>query len=162
MAKEPAQGADPEVIDASAALQKKKLDIRKLLEQEFIYTRENRSDPFVPFISVKTVKIHAEEQEEVLSGMQLFEPGQLTVVAIIFFDNQPLAMLQDSMGVGHIVREKTRNKQTGAYEPTKIGRRGKIKKILPNVVVIEEWYHTTAGQKRYKNIEMVLIKEGGK
>ena len=162
MAKEPAQGADPEEIDTSAAIQKEKIDIGELLEQEFTYTTENRSDPFVSFISVQTVKMQIAEQEEVLSGMQLFEPGQLTVVAIVFVDNQPLAMLQDSMGVGHIVREKIRNQQTRAYEPTKIGRRGKIKKILPNVVVIEEWYQTIAGKKRYKTIEMVLIKEGEK
>lgn len=123
-----------------------------MLQDSFVYQRVNRPDPFVPFVNEQTSgSSPVAEDEEVLTGMQLFEPGQLDLVTILFSGDQAVAMVQDSTGRGHIIKPQQ-----------KIGRRGVIKDILSNVVVIEEWYLTTAGQRKYKNIEMVLRKEGDK
>ena len=122
------------------------------MQAPFAYRRENRSDPFVPFISKETGPIVlAPEEEAPLSGMQLFEPGQLTLVAILFSGQQALAMVEDSTGMGHMIRVKD-----------KIGRRGEVKAIVANAVVIEEWSLTTSGSKRFTTTEMVLRKEGDK
>jgi Tfp pilus assembly protein PilP len=126
-----------------------------LLKTYFTYERENRADPFTPFIKKqkKQAKLQGSAaepiEEEILTGMQLFEPGQLKLVSIVFADNRTLAMVQDSVGKGYIVEKGT-----------KIGRRGIIEEIMPNVVMIKQWSLTFGGQKRYKNIEMVLRKEG--
>ncbi len=118
----------------------------------FAYRRENRSDPFMPFISEETGPTQvAPDEDAILSGMQLFEPGQLTLVTILVSGQQALAMVEDSTGMGHIIRVKD-----------KIGRRGEVKAIVPNAVVVEEWSLTTSGSKRFTTNEMVLRKEGDK
>ena len=51
----------------------------------FKYQIEGRPDPFVPFISEKSASANINEivpVAEQLSGMQLFEPGQLNLVAM--------------------------------------------------------------------------------
>ena len=54
----------------------------------FVYQLENRPDPFVPFITEKAATANVDmneiiESDEQLTGMQLFEPGQLNLVALL-------------------------------------------------------------------------------
>ncbi len=114
---------------------------------DFVYRREGRTDPFMPFISEQVVS--AEMDEEELTGMRLFEPGQLTLVALIFAEDGPLAMVEDSVGKGYIIRKGT-----------KIGRTGSVEQIQENTVIIKEPYRTTSGVIKYRTIQMVLKKEG--
>jgi type IV pilus assembly protein PilP len=119
----------------------------------FEYTIEGRNDPFSPFISEQATSAKMDEilpVEDNLSGMQLFEPGQLTLVAIILVEDNEFAMAEDTTGKGYILR-------TGM----EIGRRGIITSIQPNEVMIEETAFTRAGKKLTSNIVMLLKKEGG-
>ena len=139
-----------QVVAPSGKPPKKALD--EILQTPFAYRRENRSDPFTPFITKETGPTQfAPEENAPLTGMQLFEPGQLTLVAILFSGGQGIAMVEDSTGMGHVIKVKD-----------KIGRRGEIKAILPNAVIIEEWSLTTSGTRRLTTREMVLRKEGDK
>ena len=113
----------------------------------FIYIRENRSDPFEPFIQER-VSI-TETPVEVLSGMQKFEPGQLTVVAIMMSPVDKFAMVQDSNNQGYIIRE-------GIL----LGRTGVVEAIVPNKVIVKNYSYNLAGDKIYKTVEMVLRQEG--
>jgi len=143
----PAQAPAP-----AAAGQTPKKTLVEIMQIPFAYRRENRSDPFAPFITQETgPTLVVPEEDAPLSGMQLFEPGQLTLVTILVSGQQALAMVEDSTGMGHIIRVKD-----------KIGRRGEVKAIVPNAVVIEEWSLTTSGNKRFTTNEMVLRKEGDK
>jgi Tfp pilus assembly protein PilP len=118
----------------------------------FKYRMEGRMDPFAPFISDKTEEGQNPndivEGEEQLTGMQLFEPGQLTLVALVATSDQKFAMVQDVTGKGYVVKEGT-----------KIGRRGIVQSILPNKVIIEEIATTRAGTKLTSETVMVLRKE---
>ena len=67
------------------------------------------------------------EKKVVLTGMQLFEPGQLTLVALLKTESEDIAMVQDFTGKGYVITEGT-----------KIGKRGVVKDIAPNTVIIEE------------------------
>jgi len=121
-------------------------------ENLFVYHIEGRSDPFVPFITKKAATTNMNEIvpiSEQLTGMQLFEPGQLNLVAIMMVENDDFAMAEDFTGKGYILR-------TGM----KIGKRGVITKIVSNQVVIEETSFTRAGEKLTSNIVMLLKKEG--
>jgi type IV pilus assembly protein PilP len=89
------------------------------------------------------------ESEEALTGMQLFEPGQLQLVAIVFEKNAELAMVEDATGQGYAIRPGM-----------KIGKKGIITTITPNQVIIEETSVTRSGKKLTKNIVMILKKEG--
>jgi Tfp pilus assembly protein PilP len=122
----------------------------------FEYQMENRADPFVPFITEKAAVSSMNmdeviENNEPLTGMQLFEPGQLTLVAIIKKGSDNLAMVQDTTGKGYTITEGT-----------KIGRRGLVKSFSPQSVTIEETTVTRAGKKTVTEVVMVLKKEGEK
>ena len=147
------EGATPpaaQTIGMPGQVQKKTLE--EILLAPFVYRRDSRSDPFMPFVTEKTGPTHfASEEDAPLVGMQLFEPGQLTLVTILVSGGQSIAMVEDSTGMGHSLKVKD-----------KIGRRGEVKAIKPNVVSIEEWSLTTSGSKRFTTNEMVLRKEGDK
>ncbi len=119
----------------------------------FTYQVAGRPDPFAPFISEKAASnINMDEivdNGETLTGMQLFEPGQLKLVAIIFEDTSELAMVEDAAGQGYTLRPGM-----------KIGKKGIITTIDPNQVNIEETSVTRAGKQLTNKIVMLLKKEG--
>jgi Tfp pilus assembly protein PilP len=121
----------------------------------FEYTLEGRPDPFVPFITEKAATSSVDMNEIVddnkrpLTGMQLFEPGQLNLVALMKNGNQDIAMVEDFTGKGYILTEGTL-----------IGRRGVVKDIALNKVLIEETAYTRAGKKIVTEVVMLLKKEG--
>lgn len=119
----------------------------------FTYQLEGRPDPFAPFISEQAISAlnidEIIESEEALTGMQLFEPGQLKLVAIVFEKNAELAMVEDATGQGYAIRPGM-----------KIGKNGIITTITPNQVIIEETSVMRSGKKLTKNIVMLLKKEG--
>lgn len=120
--------------------------------EEFVYKWEGRPDPFMPFISEKTVKAETEAAEKELTGLQRYEAGQLTLVAIVFSNDIPSAMVQDSIGKGYMIKEGT-----------KIGKSGVVESIRANEVLIKEESISPFNNKKiYKTIQMVLRKEGEK
>lgn len=123
-------------------------------DKQFEYLLENRSDPFVPFITEKAATANVDMNEIIdntnpLTGMQLFEPGQLTLVALLQNGSKDTAMVEDFTGKGYILTEGT-----------KIGRRGVVKDIAPNTVIIEETAVTRAGKQIINEVVMILKKEG--
>ena len=66
---------------------------------EWEYVFENRPDPFLPFIEIKVATKNISDTDEViLTGMQLFEPGQLKLVAIMYSSKNKVAMVEDVTG----------------------------------------------------------------
>ncbi|MEN8199932.1 MAG: hypothetical protein ABFR63_07640 [Thermodesulfobacteriota bacterium] len=137
--------ADPQQENADILEQKSE-------KPPFEYLIEGRPDPFVPFIQKKASAAKKDEVlpiEEQLTGMQLFEPGQLNLVAVMMAEEGEIAMAEDTTGKGYIL-----------HEGMKIGRRGVITSIGANKVIIEETAFTRAGKKLTNNIVMLLKKEG--
>ena len=118
-------------------------------DDAFFYRREGRNDPFVPFVQERLTT--TEVPVEVLTGMRKFEPGQLSVVAIVMSPMDKFAMVQDSNNQGYIIRE-------GIL----LGRTGIVEAIVPNKVVVKNYTYNLAGDKIYKTVEMVLKQEGEK
>ena len=121
---------------------------------DYEYRVEDRADPFAPFVSgpAKANPVTPDEiieNNEVLTGMQLFEPGQLTLVALMLTGGNKLAMVEDSTGRGYVIEEGM-----------KIGRRGVITHITEDRVIIEETAHTRSGKTLKNEIAMVLKREG--
>ena len=122
---------------------------------DFEYTLEGRPDPFVPFITKKASTPQLNPNEIIddiggeLSGMQKFEPGQLTLVAVLESTSKKIAMVEDVTGKGYILNEGTL-----------IGRRGIVTQIDPQKVVIVETAHTRAGKDLKTTVIMRLKKEG--
>ncbi len=119
----------------------------------FKYIMEGRPDPFVPFIAPKVAtKINPNEIVEEkgrLTGMQKFEPGQLTLVAVLFTDGKRMAMVEDVTGKGYIITKGNL-----------IGRHGVVSRIDKRQVVITETAHTRTGRTIISTIVMRLNQEG--
>ena len=115
-------------------------------EDSFVYTREDRNDPFVPFIQEQVVATEVPMEE--LTGMRKFEPGQLSVVAIVIAPHDRFAMVQDSNNQGYLIRK-------GVL----LGKTGVVEAIMPNKVLIKNYTYNLAGDKIYKTVEMVLNQE---
>jgi len=113
----------------------------------FIYNRE-RPDPFFPFLTQEIMKAEAKAE---LTGTQKYEPAQLTLVAIVSGKRGFLAMVQDSSGIGYMLRKGT-----------KIGENGEVVQIAHDKVIIEQSLKTVTGERTSRKIEMTLSKEGEK
>lgn len=115
----------------------------------FVYNRE-RPDPFFPFLTQEIMKAEAKAKAE-LTGIQKFEPAQLTLVAIVSGKRGLLAMVQDASGIGYVLRKGT-----------KIGETGVVIQIAPDKVIIEQSLKNVVGERTSRKIEMTLSKEGEK
>ncbi|MBU0479629.1 MAG: pilus assembly protein PilP [Proteobacteria bacterium] len=124
--------------------------LKSMKIEAFEYQVENRPDPFMPFISDKIDQpVEIDISPERLTGMRQFEPGQLKVVAIMFTENNPMAMVEDSAGKGYVIRRGT-----------KIGRSGIVSDIVPNQVIIKQLTYSMTRERKYNTVEMILRKEG--
>ncbi len=122
--------------------------------ESFEYSLEGRPDPFLPFISPKVTAQVLNPDEIIdeageLSGMQLFEPGQLTLVAVMSFGNKRIGMVEDVTGRGYPLT-------VGEL----IGRRGVVTEIDSNKVIITETARTRANKEIKSTVIMRLNKEG--
>jgi type IV pilus assembly protein PilP len=118
-------------------------------DDSFVYKREGRSDPFVPFVQERVVATEVPVEE--LTGMRKFEPGQLNVVAILEGSGGNIAMVEDSNKQGYMIRK-------GVL----LGRTGVVEDIVHNKILVKNYTYNLAGDKIYKTVEMVLRQEGEK
>ncbi|WP_446011358.1 pilus assembly protein PilP [Candidatus Electrothrix sp.] len=122
---------------------------------KFNYQFGDRPDPFLPFLSKDNSRDELDDTPinegsgEPLTGMQLFEPGQLKLVAVFKIGNRNIAMAEDVTGKGYRLDENM-----------PIGRYGTINRIGDEQVEITETYKTTTGRVVTKEIVMRLKKEG--
>lgn len=149
-----AQEAVTAVTGTDVAVEKK-LDAGEARKRsKFNYQLDNRPDPFYSFIAkeAKTKKkedeIVDEETKEPLTGMRLFEPGQLRLVAVMGVQGSKIAMAEDMAGKGYLLRENML-----------IGKYGKIVQIADGQVIISETRRTQAGREINNKIEMTLKKD---
>lgn len=145
--------ADPQEGEAAAPEETTPIEIKKSTT-DFEYEVDNRPDPFAPFVqgTAQNNPVRPDEiveNNEVLTGMQLFEPGQLTLVALMLTGGEKVAMVQDFTGRGYVIEEGM-----------KIGRRGIITNITEDKVLIEETARTRSGKVLKNEIAMVLKREG--
>ncbi|MCL7486886.1 MAG: hypothetical protein M8357_01760 [Desulfobulbaceae bacterium] len=118
-------------------------------DAEWEYVFEDRQDPFMPFIEPEVAtKSIPEEDEVILTGMQLFEPGQLKLVGIMFSAKKKYAMVEDVTGKGYILNEGM-----------PVGRYGVVSQIRNDQVNITET-RTVAGKEIVTPVIMRLNKEG--
>ena len=78
-----------------------------------------------------------------------FDIDQLTLVAVVSGDANPLAMVQDPQGRGYFVRRNTR-----------VGRQGgKVTQIMSDAVVITEYFTTPDGKTTANPVTLAIKTE---
>lgn len=121
----------------------------------YSYVIEGRADPFKSFISAQAAAPSGLDPNEIvdederLTGMQLFEPGQLTLVGIMHSPASEMAFVEDQAKKGYVLKVGTL-----------VGRRGVVAQIDPDQVLIEETAKTRSGQEIITTVTMRLNKEG--
>lgn len=104
-----------------------------------------KRDPFRP-LTVKVRPNVTVRRRENLSPLERFELGQLKLVGVIWQIQNPTALVEDSTGLGYVVKIGT---PIGANE-------GKIKLILKDSLLIEEEYIDIQGAKKKREVSMRL------
>jgi len=105
---------------------------------DFIYDPTNKTDPFKSFIATRAEK----EKERAKTYLETLELSQLNVVVIVVSSRNRWAMVQDSKGVGHVIKEGTL-----------IGTNsGVVYKISQDEIIVREEYKDFRGQTQYREI----------
>lgn len=114
----------------------------------FTYDSTGKRDPFRSFVLE-----HAREVSEVERGpLEQFDLSQLSVVAVVWGNPRPRALVTDPSGRGYVVQEGT-----------PIGKNdGRVIRIRDNEVLVREIYEDYLGDRTSKEIEMrVRQSQGG-
>ena len=108
---------------------------------DYIYNPTGKTDPFKSFIATREEK----EKAKTKTYLETLELSQLNVVVIVISPRNKWAMVQDSKGVGHVIKEGTL-----------IGTNsGVVYKITQGEVIIREEYKDFRGQTQYREISKV-------
>jgi type IV pilus assembly protein PilP len=105
-----------------------------------------KRDPFRPFTLNSRP---SQRRRENLSPLERYELGQLKLVGVIWDIKQPNAMIEDAAGLGYVVKMGT---PIGANE-------GKVKRIQPGGILIEEFEIDLYGAKKKVERNMRLATE---
>ena len=137
--------------------QKEVIPALTVVAESYVYAVDGRTDPFKPFISPKATSSVGRDPNEIiedhaeLTGMQLFEPGQLTLVGLLMTGVGELALVEDQTKKGYMLKRGNL-----------IGKRGVVTQIDKQQVVITETARTRAGKEINSTVIMRLKKEGDK
>lgn len=115
-------------------------------QAESRYSAAGKRDPFQP-IALKPKA--SQRPRENLSPLERYEIGQLKLVGIVWDIQEPRAMVEDSAGLGFIIKVGT---PIGPND-------GKVKAISPMEVFIEEVHTDFYGERRNREIGMKLAPE---
>jgi type IV pilus assembly protein PilP len=105
-----------------------------------------RRDPFRPFTLTTRA---ARRPRENLSPLERYELSQLRLVGVIWKVKEPNALVEDTVGLGYIVRIGT---PIGTND-------GKVKAIRPDEIIIEETYVDLLGAKKQREVNIKLSVE---
>jgi Tfp pilus assembly protein PilP len=103
-------------------------------------------DPFRPMTLRAKVNRRAREN---LSPLERFDLGQLKIVGIVWDIKEPRAMIEDTAGLGYVVKVGT---PIGSNE-------GTVKAIRRDQIVVEENYEDAYGSRKKRDVSMRLSTE---
>ena len=109
-------------------------------------TPTGRRDPFRPF--TLTLRSNVRRRENV-SPLERYELGQLKLVGVIWNSSEPRALVEDSAGLGYVVKVGT---PIGASD-------GIVKAIKPNGITIEEFFVDLYGARKRREVNMRISTE---
>lgn len=142
----------PKAAPAAAAPAKKKVEAPAPapVDQaplEYSYNPVGKRDPFRS-LSLDQLSLNEGKESEVVCAEPLcqFSLDDLTVVAVVSGDANPLAMLEDKNKVGHVVRRNS-----------KVGRQGgKVTQVLRDCIVVTSFITGPDGKAQPNKVNMCI------
>ncbi len=120
------------------------------VDRSYRYDPKGKRDPFRSF-EWEQLKLELTDAEA-RGPLEQFDVNQLTVVGLVWNDQNARALVQDPSGMSYIVGEGAR-----------IGKNeGRVTRIDDNEVVVRETYVDFLGEETTKDVEMrIRVTEGG-
>jgi type IV pilus assembly protein PilP len=146
-------GEEPQPVVAPSVAKKKAevaAPVAVASQVDYVYSPINKRDPFRS-PGVEGPKGTVETPGETVSCTEplcLVDTDELTVVAVVSGDANPLAMVEDRTGVGHIVRRNTRVGKQG----------GKVTQILRDCIVVTSFISGGPDGKPQANKQNMCVK----
>ena len=106
-----------------------------------------KRDPFRPF--TLNARGNSARRRENVSPLERYELGQLKLVGVIWDVKEPNAMVEDASGLGYRIKVGT---PIGSNE-------GKVKAILQDGIVVEEYQIDLYGAKTKRDVKVRLSPE---
>ncbi len=131
-------------------------DFPELAVEDRYYDEEGRVDPFEPFLRRPEPDVPDEDVEAPIrriprTPLERIALGQLKLTAVILSEpDRRLAMVEDARGRGYVIREGTYIGEDG----------GRVSRILPRMVVVEEPHRDVFGQTTIREIELQIQRAG--
>lgn len=111
------------------------------LDKGFVYDPTGKTDPFKSFIAIREEK-KAEKDKKPKTYLETLELSQLALTVIVVSKSGKWAMVRDSKGVGHVIKEGTAIGTNG----------GVVYKIQEGEVVVREEYKDFRGKMQFRDI----------
>lgn len=128
-------GEEPKAAAPAPVVAKKKVEVPPpptiVAQVDYMYSPINKRDPFRGlFIESADANAVVNPEEEVIKGctepLCQYDLDELSVVAVVSGDANPLAMVEDKAGTGFVVRRNTRMGKQG----------GKVTQVLRDCIVV--------------------------
>ena len=116
-------------------------EVEKLVKKGYLYDPTGKTDPFASFIA-KREKIEKKRNRKPRTYLETLDLSQLQLSVIVVSPKGKWAMVRDSKGLGHVIREGTGIGTNG----------GVVHKIRAGEVIIREEYKDFYGRVKYKDI----------
>lgn len=150
----PGCGDEAEPVVAPSPAARKKVvappPIAAASQVDYVYSPINKRDPFRPLILEGGPRgpVEGGEVQSCTEPLCLVDIDDLNVVAVVSGDANPLAMVEDRAGVGHVVRRNTRVGKQG----------GKVTQILRDCIVVTSFITGGADGKPQANKQNMCVK----
>jgi type IV pilus assembly protein PilP len=114
-----------------------------------VYNSVGKLDPFQPIFGHEPIKqapkVH---QTDCVSNpvLERVDMSQLKLTGIVMTEHQPIALVQEADGKGHILKENACYGRHG----------GKVERILNDRIIVREERQDATGQLQVKKIELKL------
>jgi len=118
-------------------------DDTKDKDKEYLYDPTGKIDPFKSFIAAREEQIKEEKERKPRTYLETLELSQLELIVIVVGKEGRWAMVRDSKGLGHVIKEGT---PIGTND-------GVVYSIAEGVVTIREEYKDFRGRNQIREIK---------
>ena len=116
-------------------------EVEKLVKKGYLYDPTGKTDPFASFIAERE-KMEKKRDRKPRTYLETLDLSQLQLSVIVVSPKGKWAMVRDSKGLGHVIREGAGIGTNG----------GVVHEIKAGEVIIREEYKDFYGRVKYKNI----------
>ncbi len=137
------------------------LDIWNKQSKKFVFTMENKNDPFRPAVTREATEKSAEKTGKPLTPLQKMDLTSIKLVAVIVSGNESMALVEDTTQMGYIVKVGTymgtnNGRVVGIY-PVEMGVVRDIREIInPARIEVQEKVRTYLGTTKTRIVTIPL------